>query len=86
MRKFCYEIDRNYEKLYKDRDIPFWNYFFWNRKLLKMSDRFKRWKERIERHELSHTTGKQQKQWDYSCIICHQPSEIMKNHIMICCN
>ena len=43
-----------------------------------MSDRFKKWKERIERHELNHTTGKQQKQWDYSCVICHQPSEIMK--------
>src|SRR5256885_3082743 len=43
-----------------------------------MSDRFKKWKERIERHELDHTTGKQQKQWDYSCVICHQPSEIMK--------
>src|SRR5256884_162648 len=43
-----------------------------------MSDRFKKWKERIKRHELNHTTGKQQKQWDYSCVICHQPSEIMK--------
>src|SRR6266487_2803123 len=43
-----------------------------------MSDRFKRWKEKIERHELSHTTGKQQKQWDYSYVICYQPSEIMK--------
>src|SRR5256885_14524136 len=43
-----------------------------------MSDRFKRWKERIERHELKHTTEKQQKQWDYSCVICHRPLEIMK--------
>ena len=43
-----------------------------------MSDRFRKWKERIEKHDLEHTIGKQRKQWDYSCTICHQPSENTK--------
>src|SRR5437660_6727202 len=42
-----------------------------------MSDKYEKWRERIEKHDLSHTTGCQA-QVDSSCVICYRPSEIMK--------
>src|SRR6266487_902525 len=42
-----------------------------------MSDKYEKWRERIEKHDLSHTTGCQA-QVDSSCVICYHPSEIMK--------
>src|SRR5436853_3763556 len=42
-----------------------------------MSDKYENWRERIEKHDLSHTTGCQA-QVDSSCVICYRSSEIMK--------
>src|SRR5256885_17193589 len=42
-----------------------------------MLDKYEKWRERIEKHDLSHTTGCQA-QVDSSCVICYRPSEIMK--------
>src|SRR5437763_15990435 len=42
-----------------------------------MSDKYEKWRERIEKHDLSHTTGCQA-QVDSSCVVCYRPSEIMK--------
>src|SRR5437763_4047289 len=42
-----------------------------------MSDKYEKWRERIEKHDLSHTTGCQT-QVDSSCVVCYHPSEIMK--------
>src|SRR5438067_7474147 len=43
-----------------------------------MSDRYEKWRERAEKHDLNHTTVKRNEQKDFSCTICHQPSEIMR--------
>jgi len=43
-----------------------------------MSDRYKKWEKRITEHDTNHDTSGKRKQGDYSCVICHQPSEIMK--------
>src|SRR2546430_14334867 len=43
-----------------------------------MSNKYENWRKRIEKHDLSHTTGCQA-QMDSSCVICYYyPSEIMK--------
>ena len=42
-----------------------------------MSDKYENWKRRIEKHDLSHTTGCQA-QIDSSCMICYCPSEIIR--------
>src|SRR5256714_14511709 len=42
-----------------------------------MSDKYENWRKRIEKHDLSHTTGCQA-QMDSSCVICYRLSEIMK--------
>ena len=42
-----------------------------------MSDKYEKWRERIEKHDLSHTTGCQA-QVNSSCVICYHSSEIMK--------
>ena len=42
-----------------------------------MSDKYKNWRKRIEKHDLSHTTGCQA-QMDSSCVVCYRLSEIMK--------
>src|SRR6266480_2269033 len=42
-----------------------------------MSDKYENWRRRIEKHDLSHTTGCQA-QMDSSCVVCYRPSEIMK--------
>src|SRR5436309_227034 len=42
-----------------------------------MSDKYENWRKRIEKHDLSHTTGCQA-QMDSSCVICYRSSEIMK--------
>src|SRR5947199_3939262 len=42
-----------------------------------MSDKYEKWRERIEKHDLSHTTGCQA-QVDSSCVVCYRLSEIMK--------
>src|SRR5436853_3056298 len=43
-----------------------------------MSDRYEKWREKAEKHDLNHTTVKRNGQKDFSCTICHQPSEIMR--------
>src|SRR5438874_11026365 len=43
-----------------------------------MSDRYEKWRERAEKHDLNHTTVKRNGQKDFSCTICHQPLEIMR--------
>src|SRR5947199_167910 len=43
-----------------------------------MSDRYEKWREKAEKHDLNHTTVKRNGQKDFSCIKCHQPSEIMR--------
>src|SRR5213082_3551826 len=43
-----------------------------------MSDRYEKWREKAEKHDLNHTTVKRNEQKDFSCTICHQPSEIMR--------
>src|SRR5437667_1245 len=43
-----------------------------------MADRYKKWREKAEKHDLNHTTVKRNGQKDFSCTICHQPSEIMR--------
>src|SRR5947207_400929 len=43
-----------------------------------MSDRYGKWREKAEKHDLNHTTVKRNGQKDFSCTICHQPSEIMR--------
>src|SRR2546430_2927452 len=42
-----------------------------------MSDRYEKWREKAEKHDLNHTTVKRNGQKDFSCTKCHQPSEIM---------
>ena len=42
-----------------------------------MSDKYENWRKRIEKHDLSHTTGCQA-QVDSSCVVCYRSSEIMK--------
>src|SRR5256884_7118251 len=42
-----------------------------------MSDKYENWRKRIEKHDLSHTTGCQA-QMDSSCVVCYRLSEIMK--------
>ena len=42
-----------------------------------MSDKYENWRKRIEKHDLSHTTGCQA-QMDSSYVICYRSSEIMK--------
>src|SRR6266480_7938594 len=43
-----------------------------------MSDRYEKWREKAEKHAVNHTTVKRNRQKDFSCTICHQPSEIMR--------
>src|SRR2546421_469832 len=43
-----------------------------------MADRYEKWQEKAEKHDLNHTTVKRNGQKDFSCTICHQPSEIMR--------
>src|SRR5213082_1863162 len=43
-----------------------------------MADRYEKWREKAEKHDLNHTTVKRNGQKDFSCIKCHQPSEIMR--------
>src|SRR2546430_663477 len=43
-----------------------------------MSDRYEKWREKAEKHDLNHTTVKRNGQKDFSCTICYQPSEIMR--------
>src|SRR2546430_7405104 len=43
-----------------------------------MSDRYEKWREKAEKHDLNHTTVKRNGQKDFSCTKCHQPSEIMR--------
>jgi hypothetical protein len=43
-----------------------------------MSDRYERWREKAEKHDLNHTTLRRNGQKDFSCTICYQPSRIMK--------
>ena len=43
-----------------------------------MSNRYENWQEKAEKHNLNHTTAKRNGQKDFSCTICHQPSEIMR--------
>src|SRR3989440_6647667 len=43
-----------------------------------MSDRYEKWREKAEKHDLNHTTVKRNGQKDFSCTICHQLSEIMR--------
>src|SRR6266487_7120659 len=45
--------------------------------LIKMSDKYENWRKRIEKHDLSHTTGCQA-QVNSSCVVCYHPSEIMR--------
>src|SRR3954451_6371448 len=42
-----------------------------------MSDKYENWRRRIEKHDLSHTTGCQA-QMNSSCVVYYRPSEIMK--------
>src|SRR5256714_12695175 len=42
-----------------------------------MSDKYENWRRRIEKHDLSYTTGCQA-QMDSSCVVCYCPSKIMK--------
>src|SRR5256886_7828521 len=42
-----------------------------------MSDKYEIWRRRIEKYDLSHTTGCQA-QIDSSCVVCYRPLEIMK--------
>ena len=44
---------------------------------MKISDKYENWRRRIEKHDLSHTTGCQA-QMDSSCVVYYRPSEIMK--------
>src|SRR5256885_1650261 len=43
-----------------------------------MTDRYEKWREKAEKHDLNHTTVKRNGQKDFSCTICHQPLEIMR--------
>ena len=43
-----------------------------------MADRYEKWRERAEKHDLNHTTVKRNGQKDFSCTICYQPLEIMR--------
>ena len=43
-----------------------------------MADRYEKWREKAEKHDLNHTTVKRNGQKDFSCTICHQPLEIMR--------
>src|SRR5687767_2674883 len=43
-----------------------------------MSDKFEKWKEKIEKHDVNHATSRHQGQVDFSCVVCYQPSRIMK--------
>src|SRR5213595_343760 len=43
-----------------------------------MADRYEKWREKAEKHNLNHTTVKRNEQKDFSCIICHQLSEIKR--------
>src|SRR6266496_3131467 len=47
-----------------------------------MSDKYEKWRERIKKHDLSHTTGCQA-QVDSSCVVCYRPSEIMMKEMEI---
>src|SRR6266487_2725690 len=42
-----------------------------------MSDKYENWRKRIEKHDLSHTTGCHA-QVNSSCVVCYHPSEIMR--------
>src|SRR5436305_1350615 len=42
-----------------------------------MSDKYKNWRKRIEKHDLSHTTGCRA-QMNSSCVVCYRLSEIMR--------
>src|SRR5437763_9454482 len=42
-----------------------------------MTDKYENWKKRIEKHDLSHTTGCQA-QVDSLCVVCYRPLEIMR--------
>src|SRR5437762_7602112 len=43
-----------------------------------MSDRYEKWREKAEKHDLNHTIVKRNRQKDFSCTICHQPLEVTK--------
>src|SRR5436305_1005875 len=62
-------------KLYKDQEMQI---VFFKGNYSKMADRYEKWREKAEKHDLNHTTVKRNGQKDFSCTICHQPSEIMR--------
>src|SRR5688572_16582223 len=41
-----------------------------------MSNKYKKWEKRIREHDTNHDTSTEPR--DYSCAVCHQPSEIIK--------
>src|SRR4051794_5484383 len=51
--------------------------YFRKRISIEMSDKYENWKRRIEKHDLSHTTGCQA-QMDSTCVVCYRPSEIIR--------
>ena len=45
-----------------------------------MSDKYENWRKKIEKHDLSHTTGCQA-QMDSSCVVCYRSSESWKKNL-----
>src|SRR2546421_3381411 len=70
-----FSLERLEMKLYKNQKMEI---VFFKENYLEMSDRYEKWRERAEKHDLNHTTVKRNGQKDFSCTICHQPSEIMR--------
>src|SRR3989440_1128982 len=70
-----FSLERLEMKLYKNQKMEL---VFFKRNYSEMSDRYEKWREKAEKHDLNHTTVKRNGQKDFSCTICHQPSEIMR--------